>query len=145
MSAAPTMPTAPARPAPATAGAPPLTPVFVRLKLSLLRNGLRQSSGRTAVYVVSLVLTLLFAALVVLGLVALRGNDHAAALVVLLVTLVALGWAAMPLFFPSGDETLDPTRLAMLPLRPRPLIVALLVTSMIGIGPVFTLAVAVGS
>ncbi|MFH8984364.1 hypothetical protein [Streptomyces varsoviensis] len=139
------MPTAPARPAPATAGAPPLTPVFVRLKLSLLRNGLRQSSGRTAVYVVSLVLTLLFAALVVLGLVALRGNDHAAALVVLLVTLVALGWAAMPLFFPSGDETLDPTRLAMLPLRPRPLIVALLVTSMIGIGPVFTLAVAVGS
>ncbi|MEV0278111.1 transporter [Streptomyces sp. NPDC050610] len=135
-------------PAPARAGTPSLTsltPVFVRLKLSLLRNGLRQSSSRTAVYVTSLVLTLLFAALVLLGLIALRGNDHAAALAVLLITIVALGWAAMPLFFPSGDETLDPTRLAMLPLRPRPLIVALLFTSMIGIGPVFTLAVAVGS
>ncbi|MEV0261653.1 transporter [Streptomyces sp. NPDC050617] len=134
--------------APARAGSPALTsltPVFVRLKLSLLRNGLRQSSGRTAVYVTSLVFTLFFAALVLLGLVALRGNDHAAALVTPLITIVALGWAAMPLFFPSGDETLDPTRLAMLPLRPRPLITALLVTSMIGIGPVFTLAVAVGS
>ncbi len=137
--------------APARAGAasltPPtsLTPVFVRLKLSLLRNGLRQSSGRTAVYVTSLVFTLFFAALVLLGLLAVRGNEHAAALATLLVTIVALGWAAMPLFFPSGDETLDPTRLAMLPLRPRPLITALLIASMIGIGPVFTLAVAVGS
>ncbi|MFE7119796.1 transporter [Streptomyces sp. NPDC057654] len=151
MSTAPTTSTAPA---PARAGASSLTsptsltsliPVFVRLKLSLLRNGLRQSSGRTAVYVTSLVFTLLFAAIVLLGLVAVRDNDHAAALVTLLVTIVALGWAAMPLFFPSGDETLDPTRLAMLPLRPRPLIAALLVTSMIGIGPVFTLAVAVGA
>ncbi len=37
---------------------------------------------------------------------------------VLLTGIVALGWAVLPLFFPSGDDTLGPTRLVMLPLRP---------------------------
>ncbi|MEV3990510.1 transporter [Streptomyces sp. NPDC049837] len=119
--------------------------VFVRLKLSLLRNGLRQSAGRTAAYVTSAVLALLFAAGQLLGLVLLRGSEHAATVVVLLTGLVALGWAVMPLFFPSGDETLDPTRLVMLPLRPGPLVRALLVSSLVGIGPLFTLCLAVGS
>ncbi|MFF5895367.1 transporter [Streptomyces argenteolus] len=122
-----------------------LVPVFVRLKLTLLRNGLRQSSGRRAAYVASLVVTLLLAAGQVIGLVVLRGHAQADTLVVLLSAVVALGWAVMPLFFPSGDETLDPSRLVMLPLRPRPLIGALLVASLIGIGPLFTLALSLGS
>ncbi|MFI5725434.1 transporter [Streptomyces cyaneofuscatus] len=136
--------------APVTAAAPAapttgLTPVFVRLKLTLLRNGLRQSSGRKAAYIASLVFTLLLAAGQVLGLVLLRGNAQAGTVVVLLTAVVALGWAVLPLFFPSGDDTLDPTRLVMLPLRPQPLVRALLVSSMIGIGPLFTLCLAVGS
>ncbi|MFD4032214.1 transporter [Streptomyces sp. NPDC058637] len=122
-----------------------LVSVFVRLKLTLLRNGLRQSSGRRAVYIASLVVTLLFAAGQVVGLVALRGHAQAETLVVLLTAVVALGWAVMPLFFPGGDETLDPSRLVMLPLRPRPLTGALLVSSLVGIGPLFTLALALGS
>ncbi|MFI2357612.1 transporter [Streptomyces anulatus] len=131
-----------AAPAAPTTG---LTPIFVRLKLTLLRNGLRQSSGRRAAFIASLVVTLLLAAAQVLGLVLLRGNEHAGTVVVLLTGVVALGWAVLPLFFPSGDDTLDPTRLVMLPLRPEPLIRALLVSSMIGIGPLFTLCLAVGS
>ncbi|MFD8712947.1 transporter [Streptomyces anulatus] len=136
--------------APVTSAAPAapttgVTPIFVSLKLTLLRNGLRQSSGRRAVFVVSLVFTLLLAAAQVLGLVLLRGNEHAGTVVVLLTGVVALGWAVLPLFFPSGDDTLDPTRLVMLPLRPEPLIRALLVSSMIGIGPLFTLCLVVGS
>ncbi|MFJ9185543.1 MULTISPECIES: transporter [Streptomyces] len=136
--------------APVTSAAPAapttgLTPIFVRLKLTLLRNGLRQSSGRRAAFIASLVVTLLLAAAQVLGLVLLRGNEHAGTVVVLLTGVVALGWAVLPLFFPSGDDTLDPTRLVMLPLRPEPLIRALLVSSMIGIGPLFTLCLAVGS
>ncbi|MCX4503996.1 transporter [Streptomyces anulatus] len=136
--------------APVTSAAPAapttgLTPIFVRLKLTLLRNGLRQSSGRRAAFIASLVVTLLLAAGQVLGLVLLRGNEHAGTVVVLLTGVVALGWAVLPLFFPSGDDTLDPTRLVMLPLRPEPLIRALLVSSMIGIGPLFTLCLAVGS
>ncbi|MBT2380693.1 transporter [Streptomyces sp. ISL-111] len=136
--------------APVTAAAPAappagLTPIFVRLKLTLLRNGLRQSSGRKAAYIASLVFTLLLAASQVLGLVLLRGNAQAGTVVVLLTAVVALGWAVLPLFFPSGDDTLDPTRLVMLPLRPQPLVRALLVSSMIGIGPLFTLCLVVGS
>lgn len=136
--------------APVTSAAPAapttgLTPIFVSLKLTLLRNGLRQSSGRRAVFIASLVVTLLLAAGQVLGLVLLRGNEHAGTVVVLLTGVVALGWAVLPLFFPSGDDTLDPTRLVMLPLRPEPLIRALLVSSMIGIGPLFTLCLVVGS
>lgn len=122
-----------------------VTPVVVRLKLSLLRNGLRQSGGRRAAYIASAVVTLLVAALQLLGLIALRGHAHAESVVVPLVAVLALGWAVMPLFFPSGDETLDPTRLVMLPLRPRPLVRALLVASLVGIGPLFTLCLLAGS
>ncbi|MDT9682132.1 transporter [Streptomyces sp. TRM76323] len=122
-----------------------LTSVFVRIKLSLLRNGLRQSSGRTAVFVVSIVFALLFAAGQLLGMVLLRGHAQAATVAVLLTAVTALGWAVVPLFFPSGDETLDPTRLVMLPLRAGPLVWALLVASLVGIGPLFTLCLAVGA
>jgi ABC-2 type transport system permease protein len=122
-----------------------LTGVVVQLKLSLLRNGLRRSAGRRAAYISSLVLVLLVAAVQLIGLIALRGNAHAATIVVLGVTVLALGWAVMPLFFPSGDETLDPTRLVMLPLRPGPLVRALLTASLVGIGPLFTFCLLAGS
>uniref|UniRef100_A0AAU2V7B1 Transporter n=1 Tax=Streptomyces sp. NBC_00003 TaxID=2903608 RepID=A0AAU2V7B1_9ACTN len=122
-----------------------LAPIFVRLKLSLLKNGLRRSGGRKAAYITSAVLALLFAALQLLGLIALRGTAHAGTLTVLLVALMAIGWTVMPLFFPSGDETLDPTRLVMLPLRPQPLVGALLAASLVGIGPLFTLCLILGS
>ncbi|WP_406453348.1 transporter [Streptomyces sp. NBC_00876] len=128
-----------------TGGSTGLVPVFARLKLTLLRNGLRQSAGRRAVYIASVAATLLVAAGQLIGLVALRGHAHADSLVVLLAAVLALGWAVMPLFFAAGDETLDPSRLVMLPLRPRPLIIALLVSSLIGIGPLFTLCLAAGS
>ncbi|GHA84992.1 transporter [Streptomyces tendae] len=144
-------PTTPAAPVPSGSSGPPvpsgasITPVFVRLKLSLLRNGLRQSGGRRAAYLASLVVVLLFAALQLIGLIALRGYAHVDSLVVLLAAVLALGWAVMPLFFPGGDETLDPTRLVMLPLRPGPLVRALLTSSLVGIGPLFTLCMFAGS
>lgn len=138
-------PTAASAPSSAPSITPSITPVFVRLKLSLLRNGLHQSTGRRAAYIASVVAALLVAALQLLGLIALRGNEHAATVSVLLTAVLALGWAVMPLFFAGGDETLDPTRLVMLPLRPRPLVRALLVASLVGIGPLFTLCLALGS
>ncbi|MFJ3171715.1 transporter [Streptomyces roseus] len=131
--------------APAAAPAVNLTPVFVRLKLSLIRNGLKGSSKRKAAYFTSLALSLAVACLAMLGLAVLHGNAHAGTVVVLLAAILALGWTFMPLFFPSGDETLDPSRLVMLPLRPRPLVRALLASSLVGIGPLFTLCLAVGS
>ncbi|MER5487454.1 transporter [Streptomyces sp. NPDC002812] len=143
-SAAPAAPAAPATPA-APAASVSITPVFVRLKLSLLRNGLKGSPARKAAYFGALAFALFIAFLAVLGLVALRGNAHAGTVVALLATIMALCWTFVPLFFATGDETLDPSRLVMLPLRPRPLIQALLASSLIGIGPLFTLCLAIGS
>ncbi|MFF8913649.1 transporter [Streptomyces sp. NPDC015032] len=128
-----------------TSGGEGLVPVFVRLKLTLLRNGLRQSAGRRAAYITSIVFALLIAAGQLIGLIALRGHAHIDTLGVLLTGVLAVGWAVMPLFFPSGDETLDPSRLVMLPLRPRPLVAALLAASLVGIGPLFTLCLTAGS
>ncbi|MGW2207956.1 transporter [Streptomyces sp. NPDC001781] len=127
-----------------TATSASATSVLVRLKLSLLRNGLRQSTGRRAAFVASAVLTLVFALLQLLGFVALRFQSHPESVAVPGVAVLALGWAVMPLFFPGGDETLDPTRLVMLPLRPRTLVRGLLAASLVGIGPVFTLLVLAG-
>jgi ABC-2 type transport system permease protein len=129
----------------AGAGAATLTPVFVRLKLALLRNGLRQSSRRTAAYLITMVIVLLMSALVLVGFSALRAVHDASSVVVPSVLVLAIGWAVMPLFFPTGDETLDTGRLVMLPLRPRPLIRALLVSSLVGLGPLFTLCLLVGA
>lgn len=147
MTTAPPSPPAPApvsSPAPA-AKVPSLTSVFVRLKLSILKNGLKQSGGRMAAYISSIV----FAGLVTIGMMfaflGLRGSAHAGTVTVLLVGVLALGWTVMPLFIPSGDETLDPSRLVMLPLRPRPLTRALLVASLIGVGPAMTLVLALGA
>ncbi|MEU6987172.1 transporter [Streptomyces sp. NPDC046324] len=130
---------------PAASASPSLTSVFVRLKLSLLRNGLRQSTSRTAAYIVSIVITAVFAAAMVLAFVLMRGNADADSIVILLTGVLALSWAVMPLFVPGGDETLDPSRLVMLPLRPQPLVRSLLVASLVGVGPAFTLLIGVGA
>ena len=121
-----------------------ITPVVIRLKLSLLRNGLRQSGGRRAAFVASAIVAILFAVIQLLGLIVLRGHAHADSVAVIATAALALGWTVMPLFAPGGDETLDPTRLVMLPLRPRPLVRALLAASLVGIGPLFTLLILTG-
>ncbi|WP_329281655.1 transporter [Streptomyces sp. NBC_00691] len=143
MSAFPTTTTAGT--ATAAGPVPSLTSVFVRLKLSLLRNGLKQSGGRTAAYIVSIVFGAVFAAALVLAFALMRGNADAASVAILLTGSLALSWTVMPLFIPSGDETLDPSRLVMLPLRPRPLVRALLVASLVGVGPVLTFVLALGA
>ncbi|MFI8450491.1 transporter [Streptomyces erythrochromogenes] len=136
---------APSAAPPAPPAPPALTPLFLRIKLSLLRNGLKGSSKRKAAYFSTLAFALVVGFFMTLGLGLLHGNPRAGTVVVLLAAILALGWAFMPLFFPAGDETLDPSRLVMLPLRPRPLVRALLVSSLVGIGPLFTLCLAIGS
>lgn len=142
---APSAPPAASATSTASAAPVPLTRIFVRLKLSLLRNGLKGNSKRKAAWFGTLAFTLVVGFFLTLGLALLRGHAHAGTVVVLLAAILALCWAFMPLFFPTGDETLDPSRLVMLPLRPRPLVRALLASSLVGIGPLFTLCLAVGS
>ncbi|WP_052850254.1 hypothetical protein [Streptomyces avicenniae] len=141
-------PTAPPRsaaaPGPVPLSLPAVAATFARLKLSLLRNGARQSTGRSAAFIATLILATLVGLLALLGLSALRGNRHAADVGITFAAVLAVSWAFMPMFLGAADETLDPGRLAMLPLRPRQMMAGQLAASVIGPGPLFTLLVLLG-
>jgi ABC-2 type transport system permease protein len=121
--------------------------VFVRLKLRLLRNGLRgnwqQTFGLVAGILVALPLAAGgFALLAVLPRTTPRAGP---ALAVAVFVAVFAAWAVFPLLTFAADATLDPTRLALLPLRPRQLVTGLAAASCIGIAPALTLVVLLGA
>ena len=113
--------------------------VFVRLKLRLLANGLRTKGWR----VVGVVLGALYGlGLGIAGFVALAVSRHRAdgsVIAVLIGSALALGWAVLPIIGYGTDETLDPTRLALLPLRRRQLVTGLLAASSVGVGGLTTI------
>lgn len=119
---------------------------FLRLKLTLFRNSLRGDATR----VFGVVIGLVFAALIGLGggvgIAFLHGRDAAATVGPLLYLLLVLGWVLVPLITFAADETLDPTRLSLLPLSERDLVSGLLAASLVG-APAFatTLLVLGGS
>ncbi|MFJ2576293.1 transporter [Kitasatospora aureofaciens] len=119
---------------------------LVALKLRLLRNGLKRSPGRAAVFVIGAVLGLLFAGGIAFGLAMLNGRFAGSGDTgVMLLGVLTLGWAAIPLFLFSSDESADPTRLTMLPLRPGPLLRGSLLASLVGPGPLVSLVLAIGA
>ncbi|WP_371497580.1 transporter [Kitasatospora sp. NBC_00374] len=118
---------------------------LVSLKLRLLANGLRRSPGRRAVYLIGSVLGLLFTAAAATAVAFLHGHAGAADAAVLLAAALTLGWAALPLFLFSGDESADPTRLTMLPLRPGPLLRGSVLAALVGPGPVLSLLLLTGA
>ncbi|WP_405017848.1 transporter [Kitasatospora sp. NBC_00070] len=118
---------------------------LVSLKLRLLANGLRRSPGRRALYVIGSVVGLLFTAAIATGFAFLHGHAGAADAAVMLTTSLVIGWAALPLFLFSSDESSDPTRLTMLPLRPGPLLRGTLLAALIGPGPVIALVLLTGA
>jgi ABC-2 type transport system permease protein len=119
--------------------------VFIRLKGRLIANGLRGGGKR----VVGTVLAAIYGAiLAVAGFAALataggRGADSAV-VAILFGAALAVGWAIFPLLGFGSDETLDPTRLELLPLSRRDLMTGLLAASLVGIGPLATLAALAG-
>ena len=50
-----------------------------------------------------------------------------------------LGWLLLPLVFFGVDETLDPARFALLPLRRRTLVTGMLAAALVGVPAVATL------
>lgn len=118
---------------------------LVSLKLRLLRNGLRRSSGRAAVYVLGSAVGLLAAASVALALGVLHGRDGASDAALAVAAAMTLAWAALPLFLFTSDESADPTRLTMLPLRPGPLLRGMLLAALVGPGPLVSLLLLCGA
>lgn len=109
---------------------------FLRLKLTLIRNALRVGWRRR----VGLVLGIFVWAWIVTGGLALilQGGPRSAGLP-LVFDVFFVGWLFFPLLGFGTDETLDPSRLALLPLSRRTLMMGLAVATLAGVAPVATL------
>ena len=109
--------------------------LLVQLKLRLLTNALRSSTGAKISFITSLVFAVLLAIGTFAVLAALRGQTAAVAQTAAVFTVFAFGWLILPLFSFGLDGTLDPATLALYPLRTRPLAVGLLAASATGAWP----------
>jgi len=106
---------------------------LVRLKLRLLVNGLRTSATRTIAFGLGALYAIGIGVAAACGFVALgRSPRDLQVAVELAAVAAAFGWAALPLLGFGSDETLDPTRLALLPIPRGPLIAGLLGASLAG-------------
>ena len=120
--------------------------ILVKLKLTLLRNALRRSVWRVVGLVVGLLYALAAVILVVAGLVALRWTsvDLTADVTVLAFAALSAGWLMLSLLFFGIDETLDPSRFALLPVRAREIMPGLLVSGLIGSTGIATVLISLG-
>jgi ABC-2 type transport system permease protein len=116
------------------------------LKLRLLANGFRIGWQVAVGIVAGAVVTLPPALLggVVLALLPRRAPDTAELLLPAVALLLFAGWTLGPILAFGTDETLDPSRLALLPLRPAQLMAGLFAASSIGIAPTATLLLVAG-
>lgn len=108
--------------------------LFVRLKLSLLRRGFGRSGATAAGMVLAYLFALGLTLPAVAGLIFLRqgGPEVVASVTVPLFAMLTVGWLVLPLLFFGVDETLDPGRFALLPVRARTMLPGLVVASFIG-------------
>ena len=120
--------------------------LLVKLKLTLLRNSLRRSVWRTVGLVIGLVYGLGLVAGVLVGLVALRWTSATltADVTVVAFSSLTVGWLLMSLLVFGVDETVDPARFALLPVRARELLPGLLAAALIGVPGLATVLIGIG-
>ena len=111
--------------------------VFVRLKLTLLRNSLRRNRHQQVGLVAALVVCLPLVAVAFGTLAALHGLPaRRLDVTVILFSAVPAGWTAASVLFFGVDETLDPALLLPLPLDRGDIMRGVLAASVTGIAPV---------
>ncbi|MFC0532989.1 ABC transporter permease [Phytohabitans kaempferiae] len=114
----------------------PSVALFVRLKLRVTANNMRGKGWRIALFLIGLVIGLWWSVTAGLLLAAPGFADDLDAAVLVSAlggALLVVGWVLLPLVFFGVDETLDPARFALLPLRRRTLVTGLLAAALIGI------------
>lgn len=123
-----------------------LTRTLVGLKLRLVRNGLKRSVWKLVGLILGALYALGLVAMGIAGLIALRFAPvvEAAAATTLIFSLVTLGWMLFPLLLFGVDETLDPRRFALLPVRARELLPGFVLASLVGIPGVGTVVFSLG-
>src|SRR4051794_15658134 len=120
--------------------------LLVRLKLTLLRNSLRRSAWRLVGLVVAGIYALGLVLAFLVGMVVLRSASLAttADVTVLGYSFLTVGWLVLSLLVFGVDETVDPAKFALLPVRARELVPGLLVAGAIGVPGIATVLVVLG-
>ncbi|WP_329090347.1 hypothetical protein [Streptosporangium sp. NBC_01469] len=121
--------------------------VFVRLKLRLVAGNLSGSTQRLLGFVFTALAAFLFGTLGFLATAVLRlaPADIALEAVTVLFTVFLVSWAVVPLLAFGLDDTLDPSRLALFPLRTGQLVTGMFAASVTGVWPLASLAVMAGA
>ncbi len=120
---------------------------IVRLKLTLLRNGLRRSAWQVVGLVVSALYAAGLTALALIGMAALstQDTDFARTVLVLAGTVLVLGWWLVPLVAFGVDATLDPERFRTFAVPRRQLLTGLALAGVVGVPGLTTVLVTLGS
>ncbi|WP_157438960.1 hypothetical protein [Aestuariimicrobium kwangyangense] len=119
---------------------------LLRLQLKLSWRAVRRNVGILIALAIGGLYALGFVLAAVAGLTLLRGQPLSLAGVVTTLgfALVTVGWPMVTLLVAGMDQTLDPGRFALFPVRARQLMPGLLAVSQIGVGGLITLALAAG-
>ena len=114
--------------------------VVVGLKLTLLRNGLRRSTWRLVAMIIATVYGAAIVAGAWAGLIALRFAPTwlAADVIAVGFSILTAGWLMMSLLAFGSDETVDPSRFALLPVSARRLQPGLFLAGLFGVPGVAT-------
>jgi ABC-2 type transport system permease protein len=110
--------------------------LFVQLKLRLLLNALRSSRVAKISFIISTAFAVLLAVGTFLVLAGFRGKSTSVDLTAVIFTVLAFGWLIAPIMVFAVDSTLDPSTLALYPLRTRQLATGLFAASFTGAWPV---------
>jgi ABC-2 type transport system permease protein len=124
-----------------------MTGTFVRLKLRVLRNGFRGKTARKIMFGVSLFLGLWFGGFGCFVLISSFYPTYpelGALIPPLGGALLMLGWIFGPLVWFGVDETLNPSRFALLPLSRATLVRGLLAAALLGVPALATALAAAG-
>jgi ABC-2 type transport system permease protein len=122
----------------------PSVALFIRLKLRVMANNMRGKAWRIVLFLIGIVFGLWWSVSAMLLLAAPGFGDNLDAAVLASAlggAVLVLGWVLLPLILFGVDETLDPARFALLPVRRRTLLTGLMAAAMVGI-PAFAAVVA---
>jgi ABC-2 type transport system permease protein len=120
---------------------------FARLKLRLIAGNLRESGGRQVGFAISAVCAAAFGVggfLLAAQLRTFADDGVAPGVAVITFTVLTLGWVTLPVLAFGVDETLDPSRLALLPLTRRDLVVGMFTSAAVGLWPAASALVLLG-
>ncbi|MBG0827986.1 hypothetical protein HS041_09425 [Planomonospora sp. ID67723] len=121
--------------------------LFARLKLRLIAGNLRGDGTRLVGFVFTVLAALVVASFgfFVMAMLRMAPAGVAADVGTVLFTALLVGWTVVPLLAFGLDDTLDPSRLALLPLRTRQLAAGMFASAVTGVWPLTTLVVTSGA